>query len=129
MKSARGARWLFGRFRLARNLLKSHAGRFVNALYEAGAFEVIATDIFSDKAGDQYQYVDCALVQLPKSKAARKAIRKVSQQLHQRKLGATQPEEDIGETICACACINPGICVGDVFAQEASQARQVEEFA
>lgn len=96
MKSARGARWLFGRFRPARNLLNSHAGRFVSALYEAGAVEVIATAIYSDKTGNQY--VDCALVKLPKSKTARKAIRKVSQQLHQRKLGAIQPDQDIGET-------------------------------
>ena len=87
---------MFGRFRPARNLLNSHAGRFVSALYEAGAVEVIATAIYSDKTGNQY--VDCALVKLPKSKTARKAIRKVSQQLHQRKLGAIQPDQDIGET-------------------------------
>jgi hypothetical protein len=37
-------------------------------------------------------------VRLPKAPAKRKAIRKVCAQLEKRKLGAVQPDVDIGET-------------------------------
>jgi MORN repeat protein len=72
------------------------ASKFVEALYQAGAVEVIAPDIYRNKARDQFS--DCLLVQLPKSAAKRKAIRRVCAQLRTRKLGAVQPDKDIGES-------------------------------
>ena len=68
----------------------------VEQLYKAGASEVIAPDVYSNKAGDQF--ADCLLVRLPSIRARRKAIRKVAVVLSKRKLGAFQPEKDIGET-------------------------------
>jgi hypothetical protein len=72
------------------------AVKFVAALYQAGAIEVIAPDIYRNKARDQFS--DCLLVQLPKSAGKRKAIREVCAQLRTRKLGTLQPDEDIGES-------------------------------
>jgi hypothetical protein len=80
---------------LGRFKRENDATKFVEALYQAGAVEVIAPDIYRNKARDQFS--DCLLVQLPKSAAKRKAIRKVCAQLRTRKLGAVQPDEDIGE--------------------------------
>jgi hypothetical protein len=80
---------------LGRFKSESAAAKFVHALYQAGAIEVIAPDIYRNKARDQFS--DCLLVQLPKSVARRKAIRKACAQLRTRKLGAVQPDEDIGE--------------------------------
>jgi hypothetical protein len=72
------------------------AAKFVEALYQAGAVEVIAPDIYRNKARDQFS--DCLLVQLPKSAAKRKSIRRVCAQLRRRKLGAVQPDKEIGES-------------------------------
>ena len=69
--------------------------KLVEALYKAGATNVIAPDSYANKAGDQF--ADCLLVRLPKNTAKRKAIRQVCAQLRRRKLGAVQPDEDIGE--------------------------------
>ena len=80
-----------GRFRRGHDALK-----FVEALYKSGASGVIAPGIYCGKSGDQF--ADCLLVRLPKSAAKRKAIRKVCAQLSKRKLGAFQPDKDIGET-------------------------------
>jgi hypothetical protein len=80
---------------LGRFIRENDATKFVEALYQAGAVEVIAPDIYRNKARDHFS--DCLLVQLPKSAAKRKAIRKVCAQLRTRKLGAVQPDEDIGE--------------------------------
>jgi hypothetical protein len=80
-----------GRFKRESNALK-----FIEALYNAGATEVIAPDIYAGKAGDQF--ADCLLVKLPGIVAKRKAIRKVCAQLSKRKLGAFQPDKDIGES-------------------------------
>ena len=79
-----------GRFKREDDTMK-----FVEALYQAGAVEVIVPDIYRNKARDQFS--DCLLVQLPKSAAKRKAIRKVCVQLRTRRLGAVQPGEDIDE--------------------------------
>jgi hypothetical protein len=75
---------------------KADALTFVGALYKAGATEVIAPDIYAGKAGDQF--ADCLLVKLPDVAAKRKSIRKVCALLSKRKLGAFQPDKDIGET-------------------------------
>lgn len=72
------------------------AAKFVQALYEAGSVEVIVPDIYRNGTGDQF--ADCLLVQLPRSAAKRKAIRKVCGQLRARKVGAVQPDGDIGES-------------------------------
>ena len=81
---------------LGRFKRESDALKFVEALYKAGASKVIAPDIYAGKAGDQF--ADCLLVKLPKIAPKRKAIRKVCAQLSKRKLGAFQPDKDIGET-------------------------------
>jgi hypothetical protein len=74
----------------------SDALEFVEALYKVGATEVIAPDIYASKTGDQF--ADCLLVKLPRIAAKRKAIRKVCAALPKRKLGAFQPDKDIGES-------------------------------
>lgn len=81
---------------LGRFKRESDAAKFVNALYNAGAVEVIATDAYSNKAHERF--ADCLLVRLPKASVKRKAIREVSAQLQKRKLGAVQPDADVGET-------------------------------
>jgi hypothetical protein len=80
-----------GRFKRVSDALK-----FVESLYNAGATEVIVPDIYTSKTGDQF--ADCLLVKLPGIAAKRKAIRKVCAQLSKRKLGAFQPDKDIGES-------------------------------
>ena len=79
-----------GRFKRERD-----AAKFVEQLYRAGAAKVIAPDIYSNKAGDQF--ADCLLVRLPKDPAKRKAVRRVCAQLRRRDLGAVKPTGDIGE--------------------------------
>ena len=81
---------------LGRFKRESDALKFVQALYKAGATEVIAPDIYASKTGDQF--ADCLLVKLPGIAAKRKAIRKVCAALPKRKLGAFQPDKDIGES-------------------------------
>jgi len=97
---AKARKWLESGGKAVRSLgrfkRKSDALKFVEALYKAGATEVIAPDIYTGKAGDQF--ADCLLVKLPGIAAKRKAIRRVCAQLSKRKLGAFQPDKDIGET-------------------------------
>jgi MORN repeat protein len=80
---------------LGRFKREKDAAKFVEALYQAGAAEVIAPDIYRNKAHDQF--ADGLLVQLPKNAAKRKAVRQVCGQLRTRRLGAVQPDGDIGE--------------------------------
>ncbi|MBK9140555.1 MAG: hypothetical protein IPM17_17675 [Verrucomicrobia bacterium] len=80
---------------LGRFKREGDAAKFVEQLYHAGAAKVIAPDIYSNKAGDQF--ADCLLVRLPKEPAKRKAVRRVCEQLRRRDLGAVKPTEDIGE--------------------------------
>jgi hypothetical protein len=97
---AEPAEWLKSGGKAVRSLgrfkRKADALTFVEALYKAGATEVIAPDIYASKTGDQF--ADCILVKLPGIAAKRKAVRKVCAQLSKRKLGAFQPDKDIGET-------------------------------
>lgn len=94
--------WLQGKRKLntARSVgrfkRESDAVKFVTALYDAGAAEVIAPDVYSNKAGDQF--TDSLLVRLPRTPAKRMAIRKVCAQLQKRRIGAIQPDADCGET-------------------------------
>lgn len=82
---------LLGRFKR-----ESDAEKFVLRLYRSEAVEVIVSDIYRDQAGNQF--ADCLLVRLSNDPAGRKAIRKVCAQLRRQKLGAVQPDRDIGET-------------------------------
>lgn len=94
--------WLEGKHaeRSARSLgrfkRESDAAKFIATLYDAGATEVIVSDVYRSKDGDLF--ADGLLVRLPKAPAKRKAIRKVCTQLQKRKLGAVQPDADIGES-------------------------------
>lgn len=81
---------------LGRFKREADASRFVEALYQAGATEVIVPDIYADKHGNQF--TDGLLVKLSKVLARRRAVRKVCGPLRQRKLGSVQPEMDIGES-------------------------------
>ena len=81
---------------LGRFKREADAAIFVEALYQAGATEVIVPDIDADKRGNQFS--DGLLVKLPKSPERRRAVRKSCGQLRQRKLGPVQPEADIGES-------------------------------
>lgn len=80
-----------GRFKSERQ-----ATQFVEGLYEAGAVEVIAPDTYGNSKGDQF--ADCLVVRLPKEARRRKSIRTVCALLKKRKLGAAEPDRDIGET-------------------------------
>jgi hypothetical protein len=93
LESGRGSKAArsLGRFRR-----ESDVAKFVAALYDAGATQVIAPDVYRDKAGNDF--ADALLVRLPKAPAKREAIRTVCAQLQKRKLGAVQPDVDIGET-------------------------------
>ncbi|HSA10651.1 MAG TPA: hypothetical protein P5205_09800 [Candidatus Paceibacterota bacterium] len=81
---------------LGRFKRESDAAKFVAALYDAAATEVIAPDVYRSKKGDEF--ADALLVRVPKSPPKRKAIRTVCAQLQKRKLGAVQPDVDLGET-------------------------------
>lgn len=81
---------------LGRFKRESDAAKFVAALYDAGATEVIAPDVYRSRKGDEF--ADALLVRVPKSPATRKEIRTVCTQLQKRKLGAVQPDVDLGET-------------------------------
>lgn len=75
---------------------EADVARFVEALYHAGAAEVIVPDIYADKRRNQYS--DGLLVKLPKSPERRRAVRKACGQLRQQRLGSVQPETDTGES-------------------------------
>ncbi len=90
-KRTDGAARSLGRFKR-----ESEAAKFVAALHDAGATEVIVPDVYRNKASDLF--ADGLLVRLPKAPAKRKAIRQVCDQLQKRKLGAVQPDADIGES-------------------------------
>lgn len=75
---------------------EADAARFVEALYQAGAAEVIVPDIYADKRGNQFS--EGLLVKLPKSPARRQAVRRACRRLRRLKLGSVQPETDIGES-------------------------------
>lgn len=81
-----------GRFKRA-----TEATKFVEALYQAGASLVIASDIYANKRRNQL-FADSMLAQLPKHMAKRQAVRAVCAQLTKRGLGAVEPEKDLGET-------------------------------
>jgi len=81
---------------LGRFKRESDALRFVKGLYHAGGREVVVPDIYSNSAGDQFS--DCLLVRLPADVVRREAVRAACTQLRTRRLGAVEPDKDIGET-------------------------------
>ena len=74
---------------------ETHAVRFVEDVYQGGALEVIAPDIYDNKSGDQF--ADGLLVRLPREAAKRTAIRKMCVKLRKKRLGVVQPDADFGE--------------------------------
>lgn len=84
------------RHSLGRFKSEDAAMRFVEALYKAGAEEVIVADIYAAKTGDQFS--DNLLVRLPQKAVYRATVRKVCKKLCREKLGAIEPEKEIGET-------------------------------
>jgi hypothetical protein len=92
-------KWLKTARNFARSLgpfkTEQAAFKFVEALYEAGAVKVIVPDIYRNKQGDEF--ADYLLVDLPKLKTKRAAIRQICEHLYSRGLGAIEPEQDIGE--------------------------------
>jgi len=95
LAAGEGKRRSLGHFRMARHALKSNAGKCVNELYQAGAVQVLVPDIYYNEAGDQF--ADSLLVKLPKDKARRAAIRKVTARLRAKNLGGVEPGNDTGE--------------------------------
>jgi hypothetical protein len=101
-KHSEAKAWLHGNGRLTivdslgRFKRERDAAKFVDQIYHAGWAKVIAPDIYSNKAGDQF--ADCLLARLPKDPMKRKAVRRVCAQLQRRDLGAVKPNDDIGET-------------------------------
>ncbi len=80
------------RFRTPKAALK-----FVETLYAAGAEAVIAAVIYEGRRGKQF--TDRLLVKLPKASAKRKALRKICQDLCEKRGGALLPDErDIRES-------------------------------
>jgi hypothetical protein len=80
-----------GRFQRA-----SAAVKFVEALYQVGAVQVIAPEIYRNRRGDEF--ADCLLVQLPKNTRQRQTIRAACARFLKGGLGAIQPDDDWGET-------------------------------
>lgn len=81
---------------LGRFKREANATRFVEALYDAGATEVIVPDVYADKRGNLF--ADGLLVKLPKSPEQTRAVRKSCGRLRHQRLGSVQPETDIGES-------------------------------
>jgi len=92
--------WLKAGDKTARSLgYFKHAtdvAKFVEELYQAGAGKVIVPDIYRNKRGGQF--ADALLVQLPKAAKLRKFVRAACGKLRSKKLGAVEPDKDIGET-------------------------------
>jgi hypothetical protein len=91
LKAADKKKRTLGRFKRA-----SAAVKFVEELYQAGAVQVIAPEIYHNKRGDEF--ADCLLVQFSQKASQRKAIRAVCARFLKGGLGAIQPDQDWGET-------------------------------
>jgi hypothetical protein len=79
------------KFRTSRSAL-----RFVETLYGAGAEMVVALPIYTGKRGKQF--ADWLLVKMPKAPSKRKAVRRLCQELCDKRAGALLPDKDIGES-------------------------------
>jgi hypothetical protein len=79
------------RFRTAKAAL-----RFVETLYAAGAEAVIAVPIYAGRRGKLF--TDWLLVKLPKAPSKRKTVRKLCQDLCDKRDGALLPDKDMSES-------------------------------
>ena len=70
--------------------------RFVETLCAAGAEAVIAVPIYAGRRGKLF--ADWLLVKLPKAPSKRKTVRKLCQDLCDKRDGALLPDKDIGES-------------------------------
>jgi hypothetical protein len=93
--------WLKGEPRpgfrsLAKFATAKAALKFVEQLYAAGAEFIAVAAIYGRKQGKLF--ADWLLVQLPKAKSKRVALRKICHAFCNRRRGAVLPENDTGET-------------------------------
>ena len=70
--------------------------RFVETLYAAGAGAVIAVPIYAGRRGKLF--ADWLLVKLPKAPSKRKTVRKLCQDLCDKRDGALLPDKDMRES-------------------------------
>jgi hypothetical protein len=80
----------------ARQWLSMAALRFVETLYAAGAGAVIAVPIYAGRRGKLF--ADWLLVKLPKAPSKRKTVRKLCQDLCDKRDGALLPDKDMSES-------------------------------
>ena len=83
-----------------RSLAKFRTGtaalRFVETLYAGGAITVIAVPVYAGKRGKLF--ADWLLVKLPNMPSNRKALRKLCQDLCDKRDGAMLPDRELGES-------------------------------
>jgi hypothetical protein len=77
------------------SLSAGRARKLVSDALAAGARKVLAADTYASKQGKQF--ADVLLIELPKSKSRRAAIRKLFAALPRRTKSAVQPDRDGGE--------------------------------
>jgi hypothetical protein len=100
-KHAEAVLWLTsGKRHQLRSLAKFRttkaALRFVANLYAAGAETVFALPIYAGKGGELF--ADWLLVKLPSTPSKRKAVRKLCQDLCEKRDVAMLPEKEMGES-------------------------------
>jgi hypothetical protein len=81
---------------LAKFRTSTAALRFVKTLYAAGAETVIALPIYAGRRGKLF--ADWLLVKLPKAPSKRKTVRKLCQDLCDKRDGALLPDKDMRES-------------------------------
>lgn len=81
--------------RLPKFRTSNAALQFIENLYAAGAKSVTAAGIYPNS--DRKEFPDWLVIRLPKSKSARKAIRKICKDWFRTKGKGIGPEADIGE--------------------------------
>jgi hypothetical protein len=81
---------------LAKFRTSAAALRFVETLYAAGAEAIIAIPIYAGKR--RKLLADWLLVKLPKAPSMRKTVRKLCQDLCDKRGGALLPDKDMGES-------------------------------
>jgi hypothetical protein len=81
---------------LAKFRTSTAALRFVETLYAAGAEAVIAVPIYAGRRGKLF--ADWLLVKLPKAPSKRKTVRKLCQDLCDKRDGALLPDKDMSES-------------------------------
>jgi hypothetical protein len=81
---------------LAKFRTSAAALRFVETLYAAGAEAIIAVPIYAGKR--RKLFADWLLIKLPKALSKRKAVRKLCQDLCDKRGGALLPDKDMGES-------------------------------